>query len=137
MGNRVMNARWNLGKSREEMAKLMGMTVGTYSNIEKGKRRSTVEEIARLAHLLSMDPETLVGEAPITTLEERLRNTPKSVLNKIQSPAVSIHGVDTPQIVGLPQENSYTIPVFGQLTETEVKELAGHLAIYRLRNHAV
>lgn len=59
-GERLRDQRVHLAVTQEEVAHLAGMNVSNYGKIERGQINPRFYTIVRLAHVLEMDPGTLM-----------------------------------------------------------------------------
>lgn len=60
LGERIRDARLELGLSQEEIANLASMNVSNYGKIERGLNNPTFHTLVRVASVLNVDPGTLV-----------------------------------------------------------------------------
>lgn len=60
VGERLKEARQELGVSQMELANLAGMNVANYGKIERGVGNPTLDTLVRLAGVMEVDPARLV-----------------------------------------------------------------------------
>ncbi len=60
VGERLKQARLQLGVSQMELANLAGMNVANYGKIERGAGNPTLDTLVRLAGVMELDPSQLV-----------------------------------------------------------------------------
>lgn len=74
LGERIRDARLELGLSQEEVANLASINVSNYGKVERGLSNPTFHMLVRVASVLNVDPGALV--AGLTA--EQLPELPKS-----------------------------------------------------------
>lgn len=77
LGTLMQGARTKLGKSKQDCAEAMGVTVATYSAYEEGRRDATLPELELLAYYLKVPvrlfferPERLLADDPAIPVEK-------------------------------------------------------------------
>jgi transcriptional regulator with XRE-family HTH domain len=77
LGALLQGARAKLGKSKQDCAQAMGVTVATYSAYEEGRRDATLPELELLAYYLKVPvrlfferPERLLADDPAVPIEK-------------------------------------------------------------------
>ena len=71
--NRITTLRRENGVSREELAGAVGVNVSTLSVIERGEREPRVTLAWRIADYFDLPAKAVFAEAPLTPLNEILR----------------------------------------------------------------
>ena len=71
--NRITTLRRETGISREDLAGAVGINVSTLSVIERGEREPKVTLAWRIADYFGLPAKAVFAEAPLTPLDEILR----------------------------------------------------------------
>lgn len=80
IGNRIRNARKNMGLSQEQLAEKCGLSVSFIGHIERGNRKMSLETLITLCEVLNMSADyLLMDEMPENdmVLHEILNETKK------------------------------------------------------------
>ena len=75
-GERFLQLRTQSGISRDTFAKILGVTNGTITNYEKGKREPGIQKLKDMADTLGVSIDVLVGREEPQTDGERGRTKP-------------------------------------------------------------
>lgn len=67
LGERIRKARLLRGLSQQNMADELGITVASFSNIERGTTNMNVDRLFKISQLLSMSISELLHEESVTT----------------------------------------------------------------------
>lgn len=67
LGDKIKNAREDMGLLQTDMAQLIPMNQSNYSKIERGVQEPSIEQLRRICQILRLDPRYLldIGEADI------------------------------------------------------------------------
>lgn len=67
LGDKIKNAREEMGLLQTDMARLIPMNQSNYSKIERGVQEPSIEQLRRICQILKLDPRYLleVGEGDI------------------------------------------------------------------------
>ena len=67
LGEKIKNAREEMGLLQTDMARLIPMNQSNYSKIERGVQEPSIEQLRRICQILKLDPRYLleVGEGDI------------------------------------------------------------------------
>lgn len=77
VGARLRNLRREQGRTLEEVADLVGMSLSTLSRLESGKRKPSLELLLPLAGIYGLPLDELVGTPPIG--DPRIHITPQKI----------------------------------------------------------
>jgi transcriptional regulator with XRE-family HTH domain len=67
LGERIRKARLLRGLSQQNMADELGITVASFSNIERGTTNMNVDRLLKISQLLSMSISELLYEESVTS----------------------------------------------------------------------
>lgn len=85
LGNALKTYRQKAGYNQREAAKIMGLSHGTISHWERGKRTPSAVDVANAAHAYEVDPGALYAESIPTpepeteSLEERVKRLERQI----------------------------------------------------------
>lgn len=69
IGNKIRKLRMEKGFSQKEMATLTGIPYSTYSNYENNNREPNIDNLQKIADVLNVTLDDLIGTIPLTALE--------------------------------------------------------------------
>jgi transcriptional regulator with XRE-family HTH domain len=62
VGNRLRNARRKRGMTQDELASILGTNQSHVSNVERGDRGLTIQQLVKLCSALRVSPNEILGE---------------------------------------------------------------------------
>ena len=60
LGDKIKNAREDMGLLQNDMARLIPMNQSNYSKIERGVQEPSIEQLRRICQILRLDPRYLL-----------------------------------------------------------------------------
>lgn len=121
LGSRIKKIRTELDLSQEDLAKRLGISRVSLSQIENGDRKLTVEEVTKLARIFNVDVSTLLGlKAGIKVFLEKAEGKREEAVPEMR--------------ISVPQENveKFTETLLYILNKVGSKPNIGETVIYKL-----